>query len=152
MLGTIDLQSKAAPERGRIEAYWFENQNTGLRRTLFHQIHLPLGSFDTGLEYVSQPEKTEICYDWLDLGLDDPSALNGLNLKTANYPNAEGSIYIGAAHNWIDFEDFSIHEAEAGLFKISAQMTVLFELEGVALNERFTLETEAKIDPTVREH
>ncbi len=56
----IDLQSKAIPRPGHIEHYWFENENTGLKRTRFHRIVIPFEPFDSGLDYVSQPETTEL--------------------------------------------------------------------------------------------
>jgi len=148
-LDVIDLQSKAIPKRGKIEAYWFENENIGLPRTLFHRLYLPFEPMDTGLEYVGQPQTTEICYEWLTLGLEDQSALDGLNLSSVNYPDAEASIYVGAAHNPIEFDKFSMQAIKPRLFKITAEMTVLFEFEGVACNERFSLETEASFEGVV---
>ena len=148
-MDVIDLQSKAVPKRGKIEAYWFENEIIGLPRTLFHRVYLPFEPMDTGLNYVGQPESTEICYEWLTLGLENHSALDGMNLNSANYPDAEASIYVGAAHNPIEFDRFSLQEKEAGLFKIVAEMTILFEFEGVARNERFSLETEASFEGVV---
>ena len=148
-MDVIDLQSKAVPKRGKIEAYWFENENIGLPRTLFHRVYLPFEPMDTGLDYVGQPESTEICYEWHTLGLENQSALDGMNLNSANCPDAEASIYVGAAHNPIEFDRFSLKEKEAGLFKIVAEMTILFEFEGVARNERFSLETEAIFDGVV---
>ena len=148
-MDVIDLQSKAVPKRGKIEAYWFENESIGLPRTLFHRIYLPFEPMDTGLEYVGQPETTEICYEWLTLGLDDQSALDGMNLNSTIYPDAEASIYVGAAHNPIEFDDFSIQETAPGLFRIKAEMTVLFEFEGVARNEHFSLDAEASFEGLV---
>jgi hypothetical protein len=104
---------------------------------------------DTGLEYVGQPQTTEICYEWLNLGLKDQSALDGMNLNSTNYPHAEASIYVGAAHNPIEFDDFSIQETAPGLFRIKAAMTVLFEFEGVARNEQFALYAEASFEGVV---
>ncbi len=148
-MDVIDLQSKAVPNRGKIEAYWFENENIGLPRTLFHRLYLPLEPMNTGLDYVAQPETTEICYEWLKLGLEDPSALDGMNLNSASYPDAEASIYVGAAHNPIDFEQLMVQEIEQGLFKITAEMTVLFEFEGVAQNERLSLQVEASFEGVI---
>ena len=151
-MDVIDLQSKAVPKRGKIEAYWFENENIGLPRTLFHRIYLPFEPMDTGLEYVSQPETAEICYEWLTLGLEDQSALDGMNLNSANYPDAEASIYVGAAHNPIEFDDFTVQKIGRGLFKIAAKMNVLFEFEGVARNEQFALDAEASFEGIVEDN
>ena len=43
----IDLQQKTAALQGSIEHYWFENETTGLKKTLFHRIsqHLMKGDF-----------------------------------------------------------------------------------------------------------
>ena len=139
----IDLQFKAVPKQGKIEAYWFENENIGLRRTLFHRVYIPFEPMDTGLEYVGQPESTEICYEWLTLGLEDQSALHGMDLNSASYPEAEASIYVGAAHSPIEFDRFLLNETAPGIFKVVADMTVLFEFEGVAGNEQFSLVAEA---------
>lgn len=148
-MDAINIQSKAVPKRGKIEAYWFENENIGLPRTLFHRIYLPFEPMDTGLDYVEQPQSTEICYEWLTLRLDNQSSLNGMDLSFANYPDAEASIYVGTAHNPIEFERFFIQEIEADLFKIVAKMTILFDFSGVAPDEAFSLETEASFEGVV---
>ena len=139
----IDFQSKACPKRGRIEYYWFENEHINLPRTLFHRVVIPFEPFDTGLVYVSQPEETELCYEWLVLGLDDQSALSGLNLRSADYEQAEASIYVGAAHNPVVFERFSLQNDGDVTFKINAEMRILFEFEGVAKNENVAVSAEA---------
>jgi hypothetical protein len=66
-MDVIDLQSKARPGIGRIEHYWFENALTGLRRTQFHRICVPFDPFDSGLDFVSQPESTELVLEWINL-------------------------------------------------------------------------------------
>ena len=58
-------------------------------------------------------------------------------------------MYLGAVHNPIEFDRFSLREKEHGLFNIVAQMLVMFELEGVARNERFTLMTDARFEGVV---
>jgi hypothetical protein len=55
---TIRLQAKARPLEGTIEHYWFENEHVGLARTLFHRICIPFEPFDSGLDYVAQPERS----------------------------------------------------------------------------------------------
>ena len=69
---TIGLQSRARLLEGVIEHYWFENAHVGLARTLFHRIRIPFEPFDSGLEYVEQPERTELVVEWIKLGLDGP--------------------------------------------------------------------------------
>jgi hypothetical protein len=50
----IELQQKTTAKKGKIEFYYFENENIGLKKTLFHRIYIPLEPFDSGLEYESQ--------------------------------------------------------------------------------------------------
>lgn len=59
----IQLQSKTKALRGRVEAYWFENENVDLDNTLFHRLSIPLAAFDSGLDYDEQPVETEIVLD-----------------------------------------------------------------------------------------
>ena len=132
--------------RSSIHTYWFGNENIGLGRTLFHRFIIPLKPINTGLEYVHQPEITKLYYEWLNLGLQDHSALHGMNLNSSNYPESEASIYLGARHNPIEIDNFFLQNVGPGLFKVSAEMTVLFELEGVARNERFSFETDANFE------
>jgi hypothetical protein len=47
---TIGLQTKAYPQEGTIEHYWFENERVGLARTLFRRIRIPFEPFDSGLD------------------------------------------------------------------------------------------------------
>ena len=46
----IQLQNKTKALDGTIEAYWFENENIGLKNTLFHRLTIPLVAFDSGLD------------------------------------------------------------------------------------------------------
>ena len=104
----IDLQKKAGPAAGRIEHYWFENAHIGLKRTRFHRIVIPFEPFDSGLDYVAQPESTELVVEWINLGLADPSDLDGLVIATGVTPDVEASIYLGGAHNWTDLKELSL--------------------------------------------
>jgi hypothetical protein len=94
-LSQIDLQNKTIAQVGSIEKYFFENENIGLKKTLFHRIDIPLLSFDSGLEDIPKETKTEISFSWYSLELENPDNLDGLNLNHKNYANAEASVYIG---------------------------------------------------------
>ena len=98
----IGLQSKTQVKNGVIQSYWFENESIGLPKTFFHRVTLPLAEFYSGLDYDEQPTKTEIILDWYKLDLSSPSRLDGMNLSHSIYKDAEGSVYIGCAHNWCD--------------------------------------------------
>jgi hypothetical protein len=137
----IQLQCKTQVKKGVIESYQFENETIGLSSTLFHRLTLPLTSFDSGLDYEEQPVETEIVLDWYKLELPNPSDLNGLNLSHSNYPDSEGSVYIGCAHNWCDVESLNITKNLNGTFDVVGKLVVEFENEGVAKNEVYTFKT-----------
>jgi hypothetical protein len=138
----IGLQENARPRMGTIEHFWFENSQAGLARTLFHRIVIPLEPFDSGLEYVAQPESTEVVIEWINLGLEDPSKLDGVEIATGRTPDVEASIYIGGAHNWYHIERLTL--AQVGdRYSVTGVGVVEFENEGVARNERFEFQAEA---------
>lgn len=141
----IQLQSKTQAQKGTVEAYWFENQNIGLGETLFHRITIPLTAFDSGLEYEEQPVNTEIVLDWYELGLTEPTELDGLDLNHQQYPDAEGSIYLGGAHNWCDVKTFKLTKNSDGSFSASAEISVEFENECIAENELFNFQTSLEV-------
>ena len=137
----INLQKKSKPKHGSIETYWFENKNIGLKNTLFHRVTIPLEAFDSGLEYVEQPEETELVCEWYKLDLQDPKELDGLDLSFENYPDAEASIYLGSAHNWCKIEKSSLIKMKENEYSVSGSILIEFENEGVAKNELFNFET-----------
>lgn len=140
----IGMQEKTKVLPGQIEAYWFENESIGLPKTLFHRITLPLDSFDSGLDYEEQPISTSIILDWYELGLDKPEDLDRLDLAHVQYPEAEGSIYIGGAHNWCVVNELLITKLELGSFSLDGTLCIEFENEGVAKNEQFKFQTSAE--------
>ncbi len=138
----IRLQQKARPLKATIEHYWFENAHIGLARTLFHRIVIPVEPFDSGLDYVHQPESTKLVVDWINLALEDPSALDGVEISMGQTPDVEASIYLGAAHNRYEIESLAISRTGDG-YRVCGAGTVEFSREGVADDERFTFEVEA---------
>jgi hypothetical protein len=141
-MATIDLKAKARPLEGTIEHYWFENKHTGLPRTLFHRICIPFEPLDSGLGYVAQPEHTELVVEWIKLGLDDPAALDGVEIVMGPTPNAEASIYLGAAHNWYRIDKLTLTR-DGSRFRVASAGVVKFSREGVASDEPFTLDAVA---------
>lgn len=140
-MNQIQLQLKAIPKKGSVEYYWFENKNVGLGNTLFHRIEIPFEPFDSGLEWVSQPESPTLTIEWLDLKLSDPKSFDKLNLSSKNYPKSEASIYLGTAHNWATINRMEISNIENGVFQVDADISIDFESEGVASNEDFSFST-----------
>jgi hypothetical protein len=140
----IDLQNKAKAKQGTAEMYWFENEFTGLKRTLFHRITIPLTSFNSGLEYESQPVETEIVFEWLVLNLTNPADLDGLKISSEAYEQLEASVYIGGAHNWCVVIQLNIKRKKDDTYAIEGKLSIEFENEGVAENEIFTFQTTFK--------
>jgi hypothetical protein len=147
----IDIQKKAKPQTGRIEKYLFENETIGLKKTLFHRIYIPLLPFDSGLDYVEQPEETEIVFEWFSLNLKDPDNLNGLDLNHKNYPDAEASIYVGSAHNWCNINHLIISKIKEEIYQLKIDIEIDFEAEGVALNESFVFQTEVLLKKEIHD-
>jgi hypothetical protein len=136
---TISFQSKARPLEGTIEHYWFENELVGLARTLFHRIRIPFEPFDSGLDYVEQPEQTELVVEWINLGIDDPAALDGVEIAMGQTPDVEASIYLGAAHNWYQIEKLTLTR-DGSRYRVAIVGTIEFAREDVARDERFEFE------------
>ena len=139
---TIGLQAKARPLEGVIEHYWFENEHVGLARTLFHRIRIPFEPFDSGLDYVPQPERTELVVEWINLGLDDPSSIDGVEIEMGRTPDVEASIYVGAAHNWYQIEKLVLTR-DGSHYRVTSVGVVEFAREGVANDEPFPFEAMA---------
>lgn len=133
----INMQNKTKALTGQAVTYWFENKGIGLERTLFHKVSIPLEKFDSGLEYVSQPEETSIEFDWYNLGLENPFELDGLDLSSSNYPDSETSVYIGGTHNWCFVKKLVFRLIDTNRYNVDGILTVEFEEEGVGLNEDF---------------
>lgn len=146
----IDLQNKTKPIKGKIEVYFFENENIGLKKTLFHRIYIPLESFNSGLEYESQPVNTEIVIEWLNLNLKEPTNFNNISICSTLEDDTEASVYIGCAHNPCDILKMSLQRIKDNLYNAEVSMKIDFEYEGVARNENFSFTTELELDPAIK--
>ena len=136
----IDLQRKTKPKVGRITYHWFENQNIGLPLTRFHAIEIPLELFNSGIEYENQPVETSLLFEWIKLEIDDPLELDGLEINSQKLPDMEASIYLGAAHNWVNVCSLKINFESNLQSRFNGMVEIDFETEGVAENETFTFE------------
>ncbi len=140
-MNKINLQNKVKAKKGTAEMYWHENEFTGLKRTLFHRITIPLTAFDSGLDYESQPVKTKIFIEWLVLNLPNPTDLDGLEISNQKYEQLEASVYIGGAHNWCDVMKLNIKRKKDNTYFVEGELSIDFENEGVAENENFSFKT-----------
>jgi hypothetical protein len=137
----IDLQKKTQAEKGIVEKYWFENENIGLKNTLFHRIIIPLKSFDSGLEYEQQPLETSLVVEFLKLDLSNPNELDGIVITTDKDSYNDASVYVGSAHNQFDINKLTFNKTSENIYNIEGEIEVLFEHEMVAKNELFHFKT-----------
>lgn len=140
-MNEINLQNKTTAEKGYAEKYWFENEKIGLKKTLFHRIHVPLTPFNSGLEYEDQPVETEIVIEWLNLNLKNPDNLDNLKITSMEYKEMECSTYVGSAHNPCEVRNLVINHHKGNVYDIKGELFVYFELEGVGKNESFNFQT-----------
>lgn len=138
----VNLQEKTHAQAGHIEFYWFENAFVGLKKTRFHRIQIPLKPFDSGLEWVQQPEETVLHIDWIKLTQDDATDLDGLVLSSETYPDMEASIYVGSSHNWTIINKLTLTKIDTDQYEIEGDTLVCFEDENVAENEPFYFKTQ----------
>lgn len=138
---TIDLQNKTQAEKGTVEKYWFENENIGLKRTLFHRISIPLKPFDSGLEYEQQPLETCLFVDFLKLDLPNPNELDGLVITTDKDSENDASVYVGSAHNPFDINKLTFNKIDENIYNAEGEIEIIFEHEMVAKNELFSFNT-----------
>lgn len=108
-------------------------------RTRFHRVVIPFLPFDSGLEDIAQPESTELTVEWADLGLSDPSDLDGVDLSMEQLDGVEASIYLGGAHNGTHLREFRLTRVGRG-FRVRCVAVVEFEAQGGGRNEPFEFE------------
>ncbi|MFD2915481.1 hypothetical protein ACFS29_07525 [Psychroserpens luteus] len=144
----VDLQNKTQAEKGTVEKYWFENENIGLKKTLFHRISIPLKPFDSGIEYESQPVETIMIIEWMNLNLSNPDDLDGISIQTDKDSETEASIYVGNAHNPFDIFNLTLNKIDEINYRATGKIMVDFEHEMVAKNETFEFDTTIEFKKT----
>jgi hypothetical protein len=80
--------------------------------------------------------------EWINLGLSDPAALDGVEISTGQTPDVEASIYLGAAHNCYQIEKLTLTR-EGSHYQVVSGGVVEFAREGVGNDERFAFEATA---------
>ncbi|MEN0048586.1 MAG: hypothetical protein AAF806_16110 [Bacteroidota bacterium] len=101
-------------------------------------------------EYESQPIKTEIVIEWLNLKLKEPTNLDGLKLTSTPEDDTEVSIYVGGAHSPCNINKMEFQKIEEYIYKVDCSLLVDFEYEGVAPNEEFNFNTELRLDIEIK--
>lgn len=145
---TVDLQNKTQAKKGTVEKYWFENENIGLKKTLFHRIYIPLKPFNSGIEYESQPVETIMIIEWMNLNLSNPNELDGISIETDKDSKIEASVYIGNVYNPFDILKLTLNKIGKRNYKVIGKIMIDFEHEMVANNETFEFETTIEFKKT----
>lgn len=147
MLKKINFQSKTKPLAGQISFCEFENENTGLKRNIFHSVIIPFTEFDAGLRSEPRFESPELTVEWIILNLQDNQRLSGISVSHNELPDMEASIYLDGAHNRCRVDLLHFTETQEPLvFEVEIRLMCFFEDEGVALNENIEVVALAKLD------
>jgi hypothetical protein len=144
---------KFKPKLGTMNAYLFENPDIGLKPTLFYDITIPLEPFKSGLnfesvldvksglEYESGPVETSFCLNFIKFPVTNWLKFDGQSFKIAQ-DDADGSIYLGAAHNPVDIKLIRFRRLDGFKFRINCVLFCDFSFAGVADSETVDLITD----------
>lgn len=125
--------------------HWWENGLTGLPLTRFHRIVVPFEPFDTGRDWVPQPESPELTLDWIRIPREDPGDLRGVTLEDPSATgDLESSVYIGHSHNWFAVSRLTLTRIDGDRYELHACGTIEFSTEGVGPDEPFELRVEVE--------
>jgi hypothetical protein len=122
-------------------ALLFANSFIGLEPTLFYDIDIPLGPFDSGLSWEPQPLETEFRLYFLELSARDWRQLDGRSF-TLSDEQSDCSIYLGNVHNPVEVRLLEFTRSGPITFQIHAKLMCDFEEASVGKNVEVTLVTE----------
>lgn len=144
-MNRVSLQEKTCALESSIDYDWFENELTGLERTRFHSLHIPLKPFHWDWDGEPEFEEPELTIDRIALELDDPKALDGIEVSSDAFPEMEASVYIAHVHNPVVVESIHLSRISPDTFLVSG--TVVVDFDGTAENEEFRFQTLARLNP-----
>jgi hypothetical protein len=124
------------PKEGTISFFLENGQVYGFR------LDIPLEPFNSGLEYVSQPEKTHFVLESNRLSVKTLAELEGRTFNIGKGPpDSDGSIYIGSAHNPVDLRSITFKKLHPDKhIEIHVSLFCQFDYEGVGENEAIELD------------
>lgn len=141
------------PLKGRFYCTLFENASIGLPLALYYSIEIPLQTFNSGHNYVSQPVDTSFAIEWIRF-IDQSNNIQEKNWKSLagrefelSFDNetAESSIYLGAEHcqfnsiiNFLLLTDIT--------FDIELQMAINFNIDTINLDETGFVKIKTQLD------
>lgn len=138
------------PKLGTMRAHLFENPNAGIEPTLFYDITIPLELFDSGLDYELQPEETSFRLDSIKFPITDWRGFDGQLFEVAK-DDADGSIYLGSAHNPVDINLIRFTRLGDFRFWIECMLFCDFGFERVADNATVELSADVEFEGMVVE-
>ncbi|HEX7898538.1 MAG TPA: hypothetical protein VF950_12310 [Planctomycetota bacterium] len=127
-------------EPGTLHALIFENLKIGLPRALFYDLEIPLAPFDSGLPGDAPDIAKRFRLNFLQLPAPDWRRLDGRTFEL-EADAADGSIYLGNAHNPVDLPRLEFRNLEGCRFQVEARLNCDFEFENVALSDTVELAT-----------
>ena len=133
------------PKSGQMRAHLFQNQHIRLAPTLFYDITIPLEPFDSGLEWEEQPVHTEFRLEFVRLPIKDWRDLDGKSFEVAQ-DDADGSIYLGTAHNPVDIRRIQFTRLGETTLRIYCSLFCDFESEMIADSVMVELATKVEFE------
>ncbi|MGC3989410.1 MAG: hypothetical protein QM796_06980 [Chthoniobacteraceae bacterium] len=123
-LPTIPLD-RIRPCEGQL---WWSSPDSSGRAAV--SLKIPLEPFDSGLDYIPQPETPII--QLYDFSLDAPNPFAACG-KTFDLGDTQqgGSVCIGHSHNPTDVLQLSLRHLSDALFEVRLHLYLDFEFEGV---------------------
>jgi hypothetical protein len=141
------------PLKGQFNCNLFENANIGLPLTLFYSIEIPLQTFYSGHDYVSQPVDTSFVIAWIRF-TENSHELQEKNWKklvgkkfelTYDNETAEGSIYLGTEHCQLN-SAIKFLSLNGTTFDIELQMAIEFNIDTINLDENGFVKIETQVE------
>ena len=149
---SLDIE-QIKPLKGQFKCTLFENANIGLPLTLYYSIEIPLQTFYSGHDYVSQPVDTSFGIEWIRFidKSNDIQEKNWTNLVGKEFElsfeneTAEGTIYLGTEHCQFNsvIKFLSLNDTT---FDIELQMAIDFNIDTINLDESGLVKIKTQVD------
>lgn len=135
-LGKLPVE-RISPQTGWMQA-WVTPSG------LAYGVSIPVRSFDSGLEWVQQPETPEFDLNPFPFAVRDWRGLEGQAFQPDKKEVNNSSVYIGSAHNPVDVLYIQFGKRVGTRFQLTCVLFCDFAFEGVAQNETIAFVTEVE--------
>lgn len=132
-------QFKAQP--GTLQARLFENEHIAMPLSLFYDVHIPLEPFEIGSKRARERVETTFRLEFIPLPVPDWRQLGG-QVFSLKPDDADGSLYLGGAHNPVDIREMHFLRVGDGVFHLDCTVFCDFDSEGVSKNAVVQLATQ----------